>query len=264
MARGEVQVKCHLGWPKKWLHVPFCCITKDTQAEEFHPFYNDCLLWDWEFLSPASLKISLVNRFLWTGHTLEKTSYVGRGAENHGTVNFCAIWSIDFKCSEENMGMIWSKGPLSWSILPEKNFWKLLSEAAEWKSDKMSFESSSCSMADSQLKTKVLAGCLHKIFPAFWLPKKRLRQQYAAYGVRLCATAVMMTAKAPQGYDIPVQWTTVEGNLRNPRFYTRSFHALCSERKTTWKLDLLMSIHPSDKLKACCSEVTLERYPKTP
>lgn len=120
-------------------------------------------------------------------------------------------------------------------------------------------------LADSQLQPRSWQGSrlLQKTFPAFWLPKKKTAPTIRSLRLEY-VPLVMMTIRPRKGmYDIPVQWTMVEGNLRNPRFYTRSFHALCSEQKT-WKLDQLTSIHPTDKLKACCSEVTLERYPKTP
>lgn len=137
--------------------------------------------------------ISLVNRFLWTGHALEKNIICWAWAENHGTVNFCAIWSIDFKSSEENMGMISSKGSLSlsWSILPEKNFWKLLSEAAGWKSD------IACHLNHPHVpagrfstSTKVLAGVPSppKDFPSFLAAKKKDCANNTQPTAWICAT----------------------------------------------------------------------------
>ncbi len=143
-----------------------------------------------------------------------KNMYVGCGAANQ---------SIYFKCFEENIGMISSKGS------------GVLREAAGWII--LMFN------GDSQLQpTRLPCKCkscdklLHQTSTAF-LAAQKTRE---AFGERLCATCHDDNL-ALQGYDIPVQWTVVEGNLRNPHFYTSSFHALCSEREN-WKLDQLMSI----------------------
>ena len=118
-------------------------------------------------------------------------------------------------------------------------------------------------LADSQLQPRSWQGSrlLHKTFPAFWLPKKRLRQQYAAYGLNMCHLSWWQLGPARVWHSCTMDngWRKSEKST----FLYKKFHALCSEQKT-WKLDQLTSIHPTDKLKACCSEVTLERYPKTP
>ena len=111
----------------------------------------------------------------------------------------------------------------------------------------------------TRLPCKSCDKLLHQTSPAF-LAAQKIRE---AFGERLCATCHDDNL-ALQGYDIPVQWTVVEGNLRNPHFYTSSFHALCSERKKLEVRSVDVHFHPTDKLKACCSKVTLEGYLKTP
>lgn len=242
MARDEAQTKCHLGWPKKMTSCAILLHNKRYSSQRI----PSILQWLLAFLGVPEPCFPQTYRWSIDSYgqdmLLKKTSYVGRGAENHGTVNFCAIWSIDFKSSEENMGMISLKGSLSWSILPEKNFWKLLSEAAGWKSDKMSFESSSCSCWQilnfnqgpgrgpvSSIRLSQLFGC----------QKKRLRQQYAAYGLNMCHLSWWQFGPARVWHSCTMDngWRKSEKST----FLYKKFHALCSEQKT-WKLDQLTSI----------------------
>lgn len=103
-------------------------------------------------------------------------------------------------------------------------------------------------LADSQRLNQEVPSPPGPDFPSFLAAKKKdcavpIRSQK---GLDMCHLSWWQLGLR-LGYDIPVQWTMVEGNLRNPRFYTRSFHALCSEQKT-WKLDQLTSIHPTQSM----------------
>ena len=119
-------------------------------------------------------------------------------------------------------------------------------------------------LADSQLQPRSWQGSrlLHKTFPAFWLPKKKTAPTIRSLRLEY-VPLVMMTIRPRKGMTFLYngQWLKEIWEI-HVSIQEVSMHCVLS--KKTWKLDQLTSIHPTDKLKACCSEVTLERYPKTP
>ena len=119
-------------------------------------------------------------------------------------------------------------------------------------------------LADSQLQPRSWQGSrlLHKTFPAFWLPNKKTAPTIRSLRLEY-VPLVMMTIRPRKGMTFLYngQWLKEIWEI-HVSIQEVSMHCVLS--KKTWKLDQLTSIHPTDKLKACCSEVTLERYPKTP